>query len=486
VLTALAASLAIAGPACWLGAPPAFAEGTPAACNLYASNAGSDSNIGSQSAPFLTLRKLASSLAAGQTGCLQSGQVFDSSANVAFDGGETHGLEGKPVTITSTNPSEPATITHSLALNYGVNYVIFTHLSFNWSMPKPWVCWNAGGDAVPGMVVSGPGTCSPGTPYHETAVQIGLGGKHDSFTYDDITSNGTDICFNLGGGASGWGEDNVLEHDRIHNCGPTVEAQGTGFPVVNQEWGWHSHGVYDYARKTLIKNDYIYGNSRNGVLFYGGGEGAVAEHNIIDRNGAGVWFGGNNNNYVAWNIITNSQSPRGMADYGIGSAGSSTGNVATKNCLYGNQSGEIAPGSFTATENKTGTDPLYTNGASHDYVLQANSPCLGYGPDTSQPQSFSPVETPPASTPPVETPTTTSTPVEKPAPSPPAEAPAASKPPVQAAPPHVPQKDTGHGWTYWPKRSTSWAASHTAAIRAHRAARKKTRVAHHAAKHVRK
>ncbi len=487
--TALVAALAIAGPVMWLGTQPARAAASTG-CSLYASTTGNDSNTGTQSAPFLTLRKLATSLAAGQTGCLQSGQTFDSTRNLAFDGGETHGTEAAPVTITSTNPSEPATITHSLALNYGVNYVIFTHLNFNWSMPKPWICWNAEGNEVPGEVVSGTGKCSPGTPYPETAVQIALGGKGDAFTYDEISSDDTNICLNLGGGSSGWGEENVIEHDRIHNCGPTVESASTGFPVVNEEWGWHSHGVYDYARKTVIKNNYIYENSRNGVMFYGGGEGAVAEHNIIDRNGAGVWFGNNKNNYVAWNIITNSTSPRGMADYGIGSAGPGTGDVATKNCLYGNESGEIEAGAFTATENKTSTNPLYTNGASHEYTLQSGSPCLGYGPDTAQPQSKSeppvetpvttqpvetppvttqPVETPPVTTQPVETPPVTTQPVEAPKTTPPVEAPKTTSPvtPPKTTSPITPP--TRKRWGYWwGGRATVALAGKASAVKSHR------------------
>lgn len=354
-------------------------------CDLFATPSGLDSNAGSRSAPFRSLHKLATSLKAGETGCLQSGETFDSGGNLYLSPGETHGKEGQPVTITSTNPGEPATITHGLALEHGVNYVTFTHVDFNWSMPKPWVCWNAEGDLIPGQVISGPGTCSAGTPSSEDAVQIGMSGKDDSLTYDEITSDDTNICINLYGSGTLWGEGNVLEHDRIHNCGPTVEASKTGFPTPNEEWGWHSHGVYDYARGTIIKNDYIYDNSRDGVLLYGGGEGAVVEHNVIDHNGAGIWFGNDNNDRATRNIITNSTSPRGVADYGIGSYEPGSGNVATNNCLYGNLSGEIEDGGVASTDNKTDTNPLYINAERNEYTLQADSPCLGYGPDTAQP-----------------------------------------------------------------------------------------------------
>jgi hypothetical protein len=355
-------------------------------CDLYASNSGSDSNHGSQAEPFRSLRKLASSLAAGQIGCLQSGETFDSGEDLSLSPGETHGQEGRPITIASTDPAKPATITHSFALEYGVNYMTITHVDFNWSLPKPWACWNSEGNTIPGQIISGPGKCIPGTASSEDSVQIGMGGKDDSLTYDDITSNDTNICIILGGHGTRWPEGNVFEHDRIHNCGPTVEAATSGFPLPDEEWGWHSHGVYEYGHGTIIKNNYIYDNSRDGVLFYGGGEGAIVEHNILDHNGAGIWFGENNNNRAAWNIITNSTSPRGVADYGIGSYESGSGNVATNNCLDNNESGEIEPGGgFTSTDNKTGANPLYVNAEQHEYALQAGSPCLGYGPDTAQP-----------------------------------------------------------------------------------------------------
>jgi hypothetical protein len=355
-------------------------------CSLYASNGGSDSSNGSQAAPFRSLEKLASSLRAGQVGCLQSGETFDSGENVGLIPAEMHGEAGMPVTITSTDPAEPATITHNLTLAYGVNYVVITHVDFNWSMPKPWECWNARGEGVSNEIISAPGKCTAGAASSEDAVQIGVDGKDDSLTYDDITSNDTNICIILGGDGRGWPEGNVIENDRIHNCGPPVESTSSGFPIANEEWGWHAHGVYDSAHGTIIKNNYIYDNSRDGVLFHGGGEGAVVEHNILDHNGAGVWFGENTNNRAAWNIITNSTSGRDVVDYGIGSYEAGVGNVATNNCLDGNESGEIEPhGGFTASDNKTGANPLYANAAQHEYTLQADSPCLGYGPNSAQP-----------------------------------------------------------------------------------------------------
>ncbi len=350
-------------------------------CQFVASTSGSDSHSGTPSSPFRSLHKLLISLKAGETGCLTSGQTFDSEANLAINAGETHGTATHPVTITSTDPTNPATITHSLTFEAGVNYVAFSGLSFSWTLPKPWMCWSSSGDPIPGEIITGPRTCASGTPAKENAVQIVIDGKSDKLVEDNITNSDTNICLIAGSHAEGT----LLEHDRIHNCGPAVESAKTGFPLLNEEPGWHDHGVYDFGHNTVVRNNYIYDNSRAGVLLYGGGEGAVIEHNILDHNGTGVWIGNDSNSVIAWNIVTNSTSPRAELDYGIGAFEPGPGNLAKDNCLYGNLSGEVGTGHFATSENKANANPVYANAGRNEYTLGTESKCLGYGPDTAQP-----------------------------------------------------------------------------------------------------
>ncbi len=383
--SALGLCTAAAGLAALLAGSPARAESAASACSKFASTQGSDAASGSASEPYATLQKLVSSLQPGQTGCLQSGQVFDSSENVTLEEGEVNGQPGAPVTITSTEPSNPAIITHSLSLAKGADWITFTHLVFRWSMPKPWTCWNAAGNPT-GFTCPLTNT-QPEDP--EDATQIAVNAHHDSFTYDDVSSEGTDICINSGSWNGSTSEYLLIEHDRIHDCGPAI----TGAKKVNEENGWHDHGVYDYGKFTLIKNNYIYDNSRNGILFYPTGEGGVAEHNIIDGNGNGITFGPNRNAVARYNIITNSSSVCGKRcfDTGISSNESGAGNEASHNCLDNNLSGEIVVANVALRENKLDTNPQYLDAANHEYALAANSPCLGYGPDTAQPGQSEPL-----------------------------------------------------------------------------------------------
>jgi virginiamycin B lyase len=377
--------VALFGSSLLWGSAPAFAT----TCNKFAaepSKGGSDSNTGEEAHPYATLKKLASSLSAGQTGCVFSGQTIDVKEPQTLKN-ETHGTEAKPITITSTNSSNPATITSWVALEAGSDWLTFTHLNFKWSMPKPWLCWNAEGNAI---------EC-PGEPENaEDHVQISVDAHHDSFTYDEIENEDTDICVNLSKWEGSTAEHTLLEHDRIHNCGAPFTGEKK---VVNEEPAWHDHAIYDYGIGTEIFNNYIYHNSRNGILFYGGGNGGVAEHNIIDENGNGIDFGNTINDTVQWNIITNSSldslgkcAPTGCDDFAA-SAGGTSGGIFKHNCTYGNLSGEIEyfteePAELegvTVAENKLKTNPLYKNAATHEYTLAQGSSCLGYGPDTAQP-----------------------------------------------------------------------------------------------------
>jgi Right handed beta helix region len=357
--------------ACWLSVSIGMAAGT--SCDLYASNSGSDNNPGTASAPFLTLKKLLTSLAAGQTGCLASGQTFDNEpdrtgrGSIVVRGGETHGAEGAPVTITSTDPSNPAVISHSVSLEGAADWITFTHLKFAWAQPGQCL-WTAEGN---------PYDCP-----EEGHVQIAVSSRHTSWTWDEITSEDTNICFNVVSYAGGTAEYTLIEHDRIHDCGtPVTDAH----PTVNEEPGWHEHAIYDYGNFTTIRNNYIYNASRDGVLLYPQGNGAKVEHNIIDSSGAGVSLAGVANVVVRWNIITNAYSPRGYDQDGVNTSGAGSGNVVEHNCLYRNPSGELDVSGVTVGENLLSTDPRYASTANHEYTLQTSSQCLGYGPDTAQP-----------------------------------------------------------------------------------------------------
>lgn len=421
---ALAAIIAIGILATCLRSIQAFAETTSSGCNLYASTSGSDSNPGTAAAPFATAKHLLEKLSAGETGCLASGQTF---AGFTLYVGNTHGAEGEPVTLTSTNPEVPAIIDSRVTTEKGTDWLTFTHLIL-----KADILNNA----------------EEPSPTIDSA--------HTTWTYDDISGGDIDICLLTGpvGDSYGTGEYTLIEHDRVHDCGhplthEELECQGVSkFPVCTIENidiyesrlnGWHAHGIYDEGTYTTVRNSYFYDNSSKGILLRGG-TGAVIEHNVIDHNGSGLLFGDNEQSHatVAWNLITNSTSPcakEAPTGYKCDSFGIwsyeclCTGDVVRNNDVYGNEGGNIAPPEDLSSEIKLEhnfeVDPLYVNAAAHEYTLQADSPALGYGPDTAPPTSTPPPTTTEPTTPTTEPaapePTTPTTPpiIKAPEPTPP-------------------------------------------------------------------
>ena len=78
---------------------------TAVRCNLWAAPNGADKNPGTKASPFLTLDRLATSLAPGQTGCLPPSSVFEKREAVTASGKAAKGR----ITIT-TGPGGPRAV----------------------------------------------------------------------------------------------------------------------------------------------------------------------------------------------------------------------------------------------------------------------------------------------------------------------------------------------------------------------------------------
>jgi hypothetical protein len=329
--------------------PPVEEGSGGSGCALYGSPSGNDANAGTQAAPVRTVPALLAKLKAGQTGCL---------ANGAYEGfttraGESHGAPGAPLTITSTDPQAPATISGRVVTMPGADYLTFSHLHFT--------------DA---------GTDGP---------SVTIGSAHTTWTDDDVTAPQTICLETTGGGAWGPAEDTLIERDRVHNCGrPFACAEDSvpcNLPPTN---GYFIHGLYDMGIRTTARNSYFYENASKGVLLRGG-LGAVIEHNVIDGNGSGVLFGdlAPEGDTVRWNIITNSRGVCGGCDvyFGIWTFGSlGSGNSAVNNDIFGNVSGNVGSQSGLTLAENIEVDPKFVDPANHDYTLKLDSPALGYGP----------------------------------------------------------------------------------------------------------
>src|SRR5882757_4859666 len=205
------AALILVGALTWT---VARSSGASTACTYYAATNGSDANPGSATAPFSTVQRLTNALTPGQTGCLSAGTF---TGDVSLSHG---GQSAAPITITSTNPSTPATIKGRFLTLPGGNWWTFTQLRFD-------------------------GTNSTDLPSPT------IGSDHVTFSHDDITDDNTTICFDLIN-SSQWGTAHytTIDSSRIHDCGRLPYGSTNG-----------DHGIYVSGFNTTITNNYIYNNS---------------------------------------------------------------------------------------------------------------------------------------------------------------------------------------------------------------------------------
>jgi parallel beta-helix repeat protein len=192
---------------------------------------------------------------------------------------------------------------------------------------------------------------------------------HDQFLENEVTNYHTAICFELGdaGGVYGQARHTLIERNRIHDCGV--------LPATN-----HDHGIYiANSVQARILNNWIYNNADRGIQLYPDAQRTTIAGNVIDHNGEGIIFSGDdgrvsNNNTIAGNSITNSTIRADVESYWPSSA-RGRGNLVTGNCVHGGrQTIDSQGGGFTARSN-VDIDPQYVNAASGDYVIPPWNVC---------------------------------------------------------------------------------------------------------------
>lgn len=266
-----------------LTALPTQARSQAVNCDLIAAPGGTNSAPGTLRRPMRNPMRLVRALAPGETGCLRAGHY--SKREVAIN---TPG-----VTLTSY-PGERATLRTRLWIKKQGDGVTISDLDIDGRNPTN----------LPSPTIS----------------------ADDVILRDnDITNHHTAICVSLGSpDMYGRAAHTMIEGNRIHDCGV--------LPPTNQD-----HGIYvNTSDDAVIRDNRIYDNADRGVQLYPDSQRTLVTHNVIDGNGVGVIFGGNevstsNGNVVEDNVITNSKV-RGNVDHSWGGA-IGTGNIARHNCL---------------------------------------------------------------------------------------------------------------------------------------------------------
>ena len=301
-------------------------------CDRMARPSGNDRWPGTGARPYRTVQKLADSLRPGETGCLRG--VFEEDQIIIRRGGRS----GSPVRLRS-EPGTRATIRGRLTIQARATDIV-----------------------VSGLNLDGRNVIDGASP---TVL-----GDRIVFRNNDVTNYDTEICFILGSVTNGHlAEGTVIDGNRIHNCGK--------LPSQNRD-----HGIYvEYARGTVITNNYIYDNADRGIQLYPDADGSVITNNVIDGNGQGIIFSGSgsrtsDDNVVESNVISNSRLRYNVEYYYADGVPAGRGNVVRHNCIFGGARGDLLGDgiAFTATEHVI-AQPVFDGRDEKDCRQAPGSPC---------------------------------------------------------------------------------------------------------------
>jgi parallel beta-helix repeat protein len=272
------------------------------------------------------VQQLVDSLRRGQTGCLAAGAYEEEEVALR-----------RPGIVLRSKPGEVARLIGRLVLSRG-----------------------AEGDVVSGLVLDGRNAAGLPSP---TVDATGA-----RFVGDDVTNEHTNICFVLGSDYYGRAIGTVIERNRIHGCGK--------LPAAN-----HDHGIYvAQASGTRIVGNLIYDNADRGIQLYPNAQGTLIEGNVIDGNGEGIIFSGeegfsSNDNVVQYNVISDARERFDVESFYPPGTPVGEGNVVRDNCVFGGREGTIAhPSGFSAGNNVT-ADPGFVAPSVGDFRLSPHSRC---------------------------------------------------------------------------------------------------------------
>ncbi len=314
----------------------AAAPAPAAACNRVAAPGGSDGAAGTLAAPYATFKKLAHSLAPGQTGCLRAGTYRE---NVEVN---ANGAPGAPITVQSY-PGEWATYLGRLTTDKSSSYLTFQNMTFDGSTAP-----SDGSELKPSPTVHG---------------------ERISFIGNEVTNRHTAICFAVGNEAFGRAPHVVIRRNRIHDCGQ--------LPPTN-----HQHGIYLHSPCCAeVTDNWVYDNADTGIQMFPDADGNYIARNVVYGNGDNISFGGDSkdggcassdDNIVERNVLSHPRVKENVGSWsGCGKHG--TGNVLRENCIWPPTFQKEGVG-FTLLNNLY-VEPAYVNAAAKDFRIAAGTPC---------------------------------------------------------------------------------------------------------------
>jgi hypothetical protein len=288
------------------------------------------------------------SAAAGATVCLNAGDPYGGAVTI----GASNGTSSSPVTLTSTDPANPATLSGRFVTNGTAKWLNVNHLRFVWSSA--------------------------------TADTVALTGDHITFARNDVSGSNDTICI-VTTDWNGVEATNIkLDFNKIHDCGNKDDPTQ---PIGDGDRG-HAQGVYtswtvpdpDHpelprTRNLTVSNNWCYRvaarcfQERSGV-------NDVWTHNVADYDNWGYHFGDQypSGNSMTWNISgTHEYSYASSGFYAGGDFsvfGGGTNETFSNNCWQAVTNGPLGNVTMSGNVNQS---PQFNDPANDDFRLKFNT-----------------------------------------------------------------------------------------------------------------
>jgi nitrous oxidase accessory protein NosD len=250
-------------------------------CDRFAAPGGSDRGSGSRSNPYRTPQRLIDSLRSGQTGCFRAGTYRFSEIY----------LDQARITLAPFRSER-------VKLKGGIKVKPSGHHS-----------------TIRGMKLNGNGEIGPRIYANRVVLRD-----------NEITNGHTEICVQISRWYSGPRPKRVvIKRNRIHGCGE--------LPSTNMD-----HGIYvSEARKTVIRDNWIYDNADRGVQLYHDADRSKVIGNVLFHNGDGIVINGAGSSVSQKNVIKGNVIAKSYRGYNVYSG--DTGpvgrhNILRKNCVW--------------------------------------------------------------------------------------------------------------------------------------------------------
>ncbi len=302
-------------------------------CDLWAAPTGADANPGTKASPFLSLDKLARTLAPGQTGCLPAGSTFAKREAITAIGKSGKGR----ITITTAPGGSRAVLSNGIETTQATRFLTLANLALT-----------AADSSVP-LDVSGT-VILRGYSAVLTGSDVGPGSLKESGR----------SCVVLDHARSA-----VISGSVLHDCAGASPGQyGAGV-------------LASISAGARIVGNVIYGNAGgDAIAFSPNAQFSVARRNLLVDNNGGIYFGGDTKtasrgNLVEQNVIARTGQVVVHSAFGgpVGSA-----NVVRRNCIWGSAAPLASGTGFTTAANRK-VNPRLVAKKGGGYRLSSSSPC---------------------------------------------------------------------------------------------------------------